>query len=108
MAAGMIVRQHFNILRAAVPPACAGPRRFTQRSWSSMVTPQMTTSWSPMVLSSGSQLRHPQSQRITDDADRRQRHGRSGNDRREQDTEGGIQDSGGDRDAGDVIDERKE
>src|ERR1700704_2806394 len=55
-----------------------------------------------------SQPRHPQSQRVADHTHRRQRHGRGGDYRREQDTEMGIEDASGNRDAGGIVDERKE
>src|SRR3984893_17731716 len=55
-----------------------------------------------------SQPCHAQPQGIANHAHRRQCHGRGGDDRREQDTEMGIQDARGNRDAGGIVDERKE
>src|SRR5229473_382821 len=52
------------------------------------------------VGSDYSQARHAQSQGIAHNAHRRQRHGGGGNDRREQETEMGIEDARGNRDAG--------
>src|SRR5713226_7692834 len=51
---------------------------------------------------------HAQSQRIADDTHRRKRHGRGGDDRREQNTEMGIEDASRNRDPGGVVDKRKE